>query len=305
MAPVRPPEIFNRCRRGIERLMDQAGAMAMQAISSHGPIEPFDGKPRFALLTVNYSTTPYLKLMLRTLVEQKDLDLLTRVVVCDNNSQDGEKEFLRELVGNSRRVEIIERRLWTDHAPGMRGALRELDRSENDLALEQRSNILLFMDTDVIFLRKDTLTDLARVFVDGTMAFAGELRHHLYSRPEAQASFLAVRRDWAARKDISPWVNHSSPTWWLQRDIWRRGGIGVDFRSNHDGYVLHKGRSGVAAALEHAPWSGHAAATSNVPHFMGVPNGAAIWAAKEEEYSEWMEEEAEPELVRLLSSRLA
>lgn len=89
---------------------------------------------------------------------------------------------------------------------------------------------------------------MAKVFVEEGAALAGELRKHLYPYPEAQASFVAVRRDCYSRKDIVPWVNHGSPAYWMQRSIWRAELPVVNFPSNHGKYILHRGRSGVAAA---------------------------------------------------------
>jgi len=51
------------------------------------------------LITVNYSTTRYLKLMLLTLTEQSSFQLLTNIVLIDNNSRDGGQRFLRKIAG--------------------------------------------------------------------------------------------------------------------------------------------------------------------------------------------------------------
>jgi len=120
-----------------------------------------------------------------------------------------------------------------------------------------------------------------------------------------QASFLAVRRDWAARRDVSPWVNHGSLAYWLQRDIWLRGGLGEDFRSNQEGYTLHRGRTAVAAAREREPWSAYATVENCHPHFMAVPQGRQMWEAREAAFSRWLTDDGAPELLALLAERLS
>ncbi len=157
----------------------------------------------------------------------------------------------------------------------MRSALRALRAAERGVA--KPANILLFCDTDVVFRNPDTLRALADRFADEDVAFVGELRRGLFPYPEAQASFLAVRRDWAERRGTAPWVDHGSPAYWLQRSIWKQGGRGDDFPSNAGGYLLHRGRAGVAAAQEHLPWHHLRAVPYSDPHFMGVPGGAQIW----------------------------
>lgn len=295
----------NRARRGLAQWADQAVARSVRFVRGGGLSVPFDGDPRFALLTVNFSTTRYLKLMLRSLVEQEGLDRLSAVVICDNHSRDGGTPFLRELAQRAGRVVFVENRWWRSHARGMRVALQALDQRDRATESSQRANILLFVDPDVLFLRHDTLSELARIFAPGSAAFAGELRHGLFPLPEAQASFLAVRRDWAVRRDVSPWVNHGSPAYWLQRDIWLRGGQGVDFRSNERGYALHRGRTAVAAARDFEPWSAYATVANRDPHFMGLPHGQKVWEYHEAALSHWLTEDAEPELLRLLAERLS
>jgi hypothetical protein len=186
----------------------------------------------------------------------------------------------------------------------MRVALRGLKAVEATLEPTQRANVVLFCDSDVIFRSSRTLVDLAKTFTDGGAAFAGELRHHLFPYPEAQASFLAVRRDWLERRDTAPPVNHGSPLYWMQRSIWRHGGVGIDFPSNHGGYILHRGRSGVAAANRYHrghPW---ARAENRDPHFMGVPGGALIWESVETRRRELLLEGHQRELIAVLADRL-
>jgi len=157
----------------------------------------------------------------------------------------------------------------------------------------------------VLFLRPDTLRSLASVFQDSQVSHAGELRTHLRPLPEAQASFLAVRRDWAARRDISPWVNHGSPAWWMQRDLIRSGGKAAHFPSNQQGHILHRGRSAVAATRTFDPTHPYATARRRDAHYMGRPDGAATWAAIEESLADWLEQSREKELVGYLAERLS
>ena len=76
----------------------------------------------------------------------------------------------------------------------------------------------------------------------------------------------------------------------MQRSIARAGDLAVaHFASNHGGFVLHRGRSAVAS------WT--------APHFMGVPDGAGIWAAVEARLAPLLEADAEPELLDVLVER--
>ena len=55
---------------------DQAWAMTRHRVGPIAHEDTYDGDPRFASVTVNRSTTRYLKLMLLTLAEQQELGTL-------------------------------------------------------------------------------------------------------------------------------------------------------------------------------------------------------------------------------------
>jgi hypothetical protein len=296
-------EMVNRVRLRVEERLDQALTLARWKLRPHPRTPPFDGQPRFALLTVNRATTRYLKLMLLTLAEQREVPRhLRRIVVCDNDSQDGGAEFLRRLAAQVDRLVLVENRRGLSHAHGMRRALAALAETEAALPPRARSNIWIFCDTDVIFRNPDTLAELGQRMVGSGAAFAGELRPAglLYPYAEAQASFVAVRADWYTHPGAVPWVNHGAPAYWLQRSIQRLGGAALDFPSNYGGYILHRGRAAVASSRIYTPLSSYASAVYVHPHFMGVPEGARIWSDVETRHAPMLAAEREPELIRHL-----
>jgi hypothetical protein len=167
-----------------------------------------------------------------------------------------------------------------------------------------KSNILLICDTDIIFRNRKTLNDLATTFIDKNSAFTGELRYNLYAYPEAQASFFALRRDCYSRPDVAPFVHHGAPAYWMQRSLWRAGLHLENFPSNNGNYILHRGRSGVAAASQHHPFSAFATAPNKEPHYMGVSNGANIWKTTEEHFSNLLLPEEENKFIIYLAQKL-
>jgi len=292
-------------RRHVEMLADQAWTLGRWKLANASTVEPFDGQPRIALITVNFSTTRYLKLMLITLAQQQDLGRVHRVIIVDNDSRDGGLPFLRELAKRVARVHLVEHRTFPNHARGLRSALAALERVERSTTAEQRTNIVLACDTDVIFRDPHTIGDLSAVFATTDTAFAGELRHGVYTYPEAQASFFAVRRDCYARPDVVPFVHHGAPAYWMQRSLWRAGLRLYDFPSNRGGYILHRGRTGVAAASVYRPHDSHATARTRDPHYMNVVGGEAIWQRVEKTHESLLEPEHEEELLERLERDLS
>ena len=289
---------FDRLRRYYEERADQTWALACRQILPPPPISVFDGEVRFAVVTVNFSTSRWLALSLLSLSEQEALEQISDIVIVDNGSRDGGRLWIRELATKIPRITLIENNRFLNHARGMRLGIKKLD------ALHSRANVILSIDTDVVFLRPNTLGELSRAFEKGA-AFAGEMRHGVFEIPEAQASLIAVRRDVYARKQIAPWVNHGSPSYWMQKSI-RNAGLAVhDFPSYREGYALHRGRSGVLAAKTFHSGTSYASVSNNRPHFMGNHNGEALWAAVENRWKSLLEPDAQNALVNELTRRLS
>lgn len=282
-------------------LLDRAGATATKRWGPRPAVPGFDGSPRLALVTVNFSTTRYLELMLLTLAEQERLDLVERIVVVDNGSRDGGVELLRRLAEEIPRLHLVERRRRLTHGAGMRAGVRALDRLDADGPLP--ANVLLFCDTDVVFRHPQALAAVAGAVAETGAALVGEVRAGANAEPDIQASFFAVRRDVLARRDIAPLVHDGAPAYRMQRSIWAAGLPVVNLPTNHGGLTLHRGRAGVEAAGRYRPRHEYAHVVGT-PHYMGVPGGAQIWAEVEARWAHLLDPAAEEELVARLVDRL-
>ena len=283
--------VLDAVRRHTAMRVDQAWVLAwhhMDRVARRPPPEPFDGTVRIGLITVNFRSTRFLKLLLLTLGEQSAVDLVRRVVIVDNGSNERDVAFLRQLTNRVPGVELVERRHLLDHARGLRAGVRWLTIVDREDDTRESCNVLLLCDTDVVFRSPDALRELASTIVDDDAALAGEWRGRA-DDPDIQASFLAVRRDAYDRPDVVPPVHHGSPTRWMQRSIAAAGDLRVaDFASNHGGHILHRGRTAVGEP----------------PHFMGVPDGRLTWAQIESRFAPMLAPEAEQALLDHLADRL-
>lgn len=297
-------DLFNTLRRHIAQRIDQGLALSWKKIGFSKVGESFDGEARFSLITVNFSTTYYLKLMLLTLCKQNNLQKIYRIIIVDNNSRDGGVSFLERLDDAVERVHLVKNNFMSTHARGLRKGVAFLDKYESSKMPHMKSNILLICDTDIIFRNSETLNDLAATFTQKDTAFAGELRHNLYPYPEAQASFFAVRRDCYAREDVAPFVHHGAPAYWMQRSLWKTGLHLADFPSNHGNYILHRGRSGVAAARLYHPLNSFSTTPNHKPHYMGVTDGETIWKTTALQFAGLLGVEEEDQLIEYLAKKL-
>src|SRR5271165_3252886 len=131
---------------------------------------PFDGEPRFALITVNYCTTRYLKLMLLTLAEQSSLQLLKRIILVDNCSRDGGSSFLRELAERINIISVVHNRCrpcensaWRDSQTA--GAILESGMAH--ISGFERDQLLLLPEAVDDYVGSDNPVRFIDAFVDG------------------------------------------------------------------------------------------------------------------------------------------
>ena len=237
-------------------------------------------RPSIAIVTVNFSTTRYLKLLLLTLAAQESIGLVSQIVVVDNSSLDDDSGFLSELDSRCTNVTVVRRRHWLYHGPAMRAGLRAVERSCNG---PTEPSVILFTDTDVVFRDRQTIGALSDVFSAGA-AFAGEFRQSKHEGPDVQASFFAVRRDVYQRRDVAPLTHDGAPARRMQASIVRAGLPVADFPSNRGGHILHRGRTGVQAAAQHRPRHQYAQVRRASAHFMGISGGQQIWDEIESRY---------------------
>lgn len=284
-------------------LADEVAAKGWKRIRRPPPVPPFDGDPRLALITVNFSTTRYLKLLLLTLSEQDHLGLLHRITIVDNASLDGGAELVDRLALRVPRLQAVHRRHWLGHGPGLRAGLRDLDAAES--ADDRPANAVVFCGTDVVFRSPSVLMTLAGVLIEHRPALIGEVRAGTNAAPDIQASFVVVGREVLRRRDIVPPVHHGSPTYPLQRSVTEAGLTVVDLPTYKNGLLLHRGRAGVAAATRYRPRHQHAGLADDRPHYMGVPRGAEIWGEIEQRHAELLDPGSEDLLTDLLAQRFS
>ena len=297
-------DLFNAARRTLAQFADQLTAPLLKRLKPPKTQGSFRAPTRFCLVTVNFSTTYYLKLMLLTLCEQERLSAINQMIIVDNNSRDGGIPFLEQLATISSRFHLLQNTRNCTHANGLRKGISHLERIEQSIDPKDCSNALLVCDTDIVFRNPQTVTDIASLLAKDDTVFAGELRHDVYPYPEAQASFFAVRRDCYARADIAPFVHHGAPAYFMQRSMWKAGLVLAHFPSNSDGYILHRGRSGVAAAGQYHFLNAHSTAKNSSPHFMGVKDGKKIWERIEGRYQKLLNQKNEHELLQYLREHL-
>ena len=196
---------INAIRRYGEQRIDQAWAITRHRCGPRAQVDDYDGDPRLAVVTVNRSTTRYLKLMLLTLADQDELGIVRRVVVVDNGSRDGGAEFLGSLAAAVPSIELVQNRWFLNHARGMRSGLSDVGarRARRTEHATRRTSCC-----------SATRRDLPQPGDAGVVGLADHgarrcLRRASCDRPPGPTRMSRhrsswSRRDWLARRDVTP-----------------------------------------------------------------------------------------------------
>jgi hypothetical protein len=289
----------NAAWRRVRELADWA-RVGSDRLAGVAPIAAFDGVPRVALLTVSFNTRELTKLMLLSLAEQTWSRDLNRVVIVDNRSSDGSPAFLESLA-RSARVSFAINSGPTSHGVGLRRAVAELEVLEAELPEAEQSNVLLVVDTDIVFLRADTL-ELCSHALRRDAALVGELQFDL-GEPYAHPCCFFVRRDAYHDARVWPFVDHGAPALWLQRSLRCAGLRVMDFPLRSDGHIVHRGRGSIAGVnrlkLHHAYGN-----VRDTAHFHGNPQGAELWQAVEARHVERLGPENDAAAIDYIAASL-
>ncbi len=292
--------VFNKVWRTLRRTADWARVCSSK-LAGASPAEPFDGEARVALLCVSFNTRELSKLMLLTLADQPWAARLSRLVVVDNSSSDGSRQLLAELARASR-VELVDNRGPTSHGYGLRLGTDYILQSEARLPRERRSNVLLVVDSDVVFLRADTLDAVTSALAAPRAGALGELQFDL-GEPYAHPCCLFVRVDALADPRVWPFVDHGAPALWLQRSLRCAGRQVVDFPLRSEEHVVHRGRASIAAVNRlglRDPYQN----VRDDAHFHGNPRGAELWSQLETRHIGRLKTAGDPAFLAYVSERL-
>ncbi len=297
-------ETVNKARRRTAQLFDQMCVLICACIRKTSAVEYGKSNRGVVMIVVNFNTLHYLKMMLLSLCGQTAVNRIRAIIIIDNASRDGSCHFLQKLRESGLRIYIVQRRRESSHARNLRKGIQELRKMEKSGAIEPHDTYLI-IDPDVLFLRKETLAEAVNAFERQQAALLGEMRTGNYEIPEAQASFLLIRAHAYHARQTHPFVNHGAPALWLQRSLRSQGFRLCDFPLNKNGYILHRGRSAVERTRRYSKLHAYATVTRANPHYMGLPDGAAVWRKRENEYAPLLTEANERALLAVLENCFA
>jgi glycosyltransferase involved in cell wall biosynthesis len=235
------------------------------------PDAPGPSGDRVAVVTVSYNTrelTALLLWSLRQILQWPCLD----VVVVDNGSDDGSAELLADAEKGGVCVLLANHRN-RHHGPALTQGISWLAARSGSLP-----NWIWVLDSDVVVSRPDAVSAAVAAADGHSAALVGEShwdRWHKVDRFESYS--LLFRPDQVWRPGVQPFVEGGDPSFDLIGSLTQLGIRTTEFPFTADNYLIHRGRSSLAAVVDsedsshpHYNW----AVEHHHPHFGGIAGAA-------------------------------
>ncbi len=232
---------------------------------------------RVAVVTVNYNTRELIARLLYSLYSLLGGDLLGSVVVVDNGSDDGSVELLAPLAERGL-ITLVRNESNRYHGPGLTQGVNWLASHAPDV------DLVWLLDSDCVVLRSDIGLAIEAAWRAGA---------DVLGDPDDGESFFLNSlvidpvRIWLP--GIGPFREDGDPARHLLAAAGDRELQLVGFPFRRQGYVLHVGRATLAQVVERGEvdniyheW----AFTHRQPHWGSNPDGASLWAAFDQEFTQ-------------------
>ena len=239
---------------------------------------------RTSAVVVSYNTAELLAHLLYSLHRVLEPGSVERIVVVENDSNDGTVELLADMERRGL-IEVVPNRHLTYHGPGLNRGIAYLADARRRGDID--SDVVWVLDSDAIILRPDALEGaLSRLQSCGAAVAAerGPVEAGLVPEglPYIMSMLLDARRVW--QRGVQPFWEHGAPNVGLYLSLARRGLEVAEFPFFADNYVLHLGQGTIDALLQHTDtknryYSWAARPRTFTYHWQGNPRGAAIYDA--------------------------
>lgn len=233
---------------------------------------------KVVIVFVNYNTIELTSYLLFSIFRVLGTEDIASIVVVDNNSTDGSRELL-ELFADKGLIRLICNRKQCYHGPAVNQALRCLASDARNNPQNSNYRYIWLLDSDVIILRDDVVTDAVNYIETQNAAVIGQLQHEALPEGYAHVSSLLINPIQAWQRHIVPLDSSGAPGVQFQQSL-RMHGLKVSdfpFRSSH--YILHLSRGTLKSIFTGADTKNiyyEWAATHAEHHYHGDPDGPEI-----------------------------
>lgn len=233
-----------------------------------------------AIVTVNYNTCKLILQLIWSLYHTIQSKNFAKIVVVDNNSSDGSQDFLRALAKENL-IDYRENSENLYHGPALNQAFDYLSMTQKK-SPTGNINAVWVLDSDCVVVHPKTLVHALSVMNETHAALVGQRVNDVWNNGKFGLHSLLVDPAKVWRDPISPFEEHGQPSDRLQESCLQAGLPLAPFDFTREGYVIHLGRSTLAAIAQknevnntYFQW----AREHSQPHFAGEPTAKGKYEA--------------------------
>lgn len=227
------------------------------------------------IVIVNYNTRDLLTILLFSIFKNLSIDRISKIIIVDNNSQDGSKILLKNL-NNNPLIKVVNNRNQQYHGPALNQGIALLNKIRKR---EKPFRFIWILDSDVIILKKNILKDAIDFMINKNAAVIGQFQYDHSNLGDPHVSSILIDPEKVWNRQIHPFTNNGMPTVLFYKDIRKHEMKIYDFPFRSNNYILHIGRGTLMQIFknqekinQHFQWSN----THNDYHFHGTKKGGEI-----------------------------
>lgn len=190
-----------------------------------------------SIVIVNYNTKLLISSLLYSIYKQC-YGSFNRIVVVDNNSNDGSKELLHDMhkVGL---IDVILNEKQKYHGPGLNDGINFLFKCQkHQREKKDITDYIWVLDSDVVILRNDTIKDSIKGLREANACLCGQFTDvTTYGYADISSLLFDPSKIW--KRGFSPFEEHGLPAKALQESVIKHNLKRLDFPYQKDNYLIH------------------------------------------------------------------
>lgn len=195
------------------------------------------GNDNVSIVIVNYNTKLLISSLIYSIYKQC-YGSFNRIIVVDNNSNDGSKELLYDM-HDAGLIDIILNEKQRYHGPGLNDGIDFLTKCQKHPNEEKDiTDYIWVLDSDVVILRNDTIKNSIKGLKEANACLCGQFSDNI-SWGYADISSLLFDPILIWKRGFSPFEEHGLPAKALQESVIKHSLKRLDFPYQKDNYIIH------------------------------------------------------------------